>query len=156
MNDESRREFLDSFYSQDDHTTVGILVLGGIFSEGIDLVGDKLIGSIIISVGLPQISFEKDCLKNYYDIQEEGNEKKDSQKGFKYAYNYPGINKVLQAAGRVIRSENDKGFMLFIDTRYRYSLYKEIFDEIYPDRIDLKSNAQLKLELIKFWKENDK
>ena len=156
MNDESRREFLDSFYSQDDHTTVGILVLGGIFSEGIDLVGDKLIGSIVISVGLPQISFEKDCLKTYYDIQEEGNDRKDSQKGFKYAYNYPGINKVLQAAGRVIRSENDKGFMLFIDTRYRYSLYKEIFDEIYPERIDLKSNAQLKLELIKFWKENDK
>ena len=154
MNDDNRREFLEKFKYDSDHTTVGVLVLGGIFSEGIDLVGDRLIGSIIISVGLPQIGFERNCLKDYYDNLNDENDKKDTQKGFKYAYNYPGINKVLQAAGRVIRSETDKGFMLFIDIRYRYSLYKEIFDEIYPDCINLKSNAQLKLELLKFWKEN--
>ena len=154
MNDSSRREFLENFRFSNEKTVVGVLVLGGIFSEGIDLVGDRLIGSIIISVGLPQIGFERNRLKDYYDRQ--NNNQDDSQRGFRYAYSYPGVNKVLQAAGRVIRSENDKGFMLFIDMRYRYPLYREIFQEIYPDRITLYSNAQLKKELSEFWKEKEK
>lgn len=154
MNEENRRDFLDHFAFNNERTTVGVLVLGGIFSEGIDLVGDRLIGSIVVSVGLPQIGFERDRLKDYYDkIQPNG---EDKQHGFKYAYTYPGINKVLQAAGRVIRSENDKGFMLFIDSRYRYSLYRDILKDIYPDYINLYSNAQLKKELTEFWKEKQK
>lgn len=156
MSEDSRKDFLDRFREDSDKTVIGVLVLGGIFSEGIDLIGDRLIGSIIISVGLPQIGFERDRLKDYYDSLEPDKTEKDDQRGFKYAYNYPGINKVLQAAGRVIRSETDKGFILFIDTRYRYTLYRDILNNIYPDAVSLYSTAQLKSELTKFWKEKQK
>ncbi len=91
--------------------------MGGIFSEGIDLVGDKLIGAIIIGVGLPQICFERNIIKDYFDHHE--------NKGFDYAYTYPGINKVLQSAGRVIRSEEDKGSVLLIDDRFTTYRYKK-------------------------------
>lgn len=156
MDEETRRDFLEHFTFGNKKTVVGVLVLGGIFSEGIDLVGDRLIGSIVISVGLPQIGFERDRLKDYYDGKGTVGDSQDSQHGFKYAYTYPGINKVLQAAGRVIRTENDKGFMLFVDSRYRYSLYRDILKEVYPDYINLYSNAQLKKELLEFWKEKQK
>lgn len=156
MSEDRRKEFLDRFRIDSDRSVIGVLVLGGIFSEGIDLIGDRLIGSIIISVGLPQIGFERDRLKEYYDSQNPEKEEEDTQRGFKYAYNYPGINKVLQAAGRVIRSESDRGFVLFIDTRYRYTLYRDILSKIYPDSISLYSTGQLKNELTEFWKEKQK
>ncbi|MFA6829774.1 MAG: helicase C-terminal domain-containing protein [Bacilli bacterium] len=152
MSENSRNEFLSSFSIDNQNTLIGVMVLGGIFSEGIDLVGDRLIGSIVISVGLPQIGFERDRLKEYYDKLDGGEEK---QKGFSYSYSYPGLNRVLQAAGRVIRTENDKGFILFIDSRYKYSLYRTVFGEIYPDCRYLYSNGQLKLELKKFWEDKN-
>ncbi len=150
MKENDKQTFLDNFRSTADETTIGLLVLGGVFSEGIDLVGDRLIGAIIISVGLPQINFERDRLKDYFNTNEE-----DPQAGFHYAYTYPGINKVLQAAGRVIRTETDKGFVLYIDSRYRQSNYSNIMKEIYPDQIRIVSPSQLKMKLREFWKENN-
>lgn len=151
MREIEREAFLQRFQVESDTTTIGLLVLGGVFSEGIDLVGDRLIGAIIISVGLPQIGFERDNMKAYYDklYQEE-------QSGFHYAYSYPGINKILQAAGRVIRTESDKGFVFFIDSRFRQPLYRNIMNEIYPDSVNIVSNSQLRMQLKNFWKENEK
>lgn len=123
MNEGQRNEFLSHFKKNPTRITIGFVVMGGSFSEGIDLVEDRLSGAIIIGVGLPMVCFENDCLKQYYN--EEGN-------GYDYAYTYPGINKVLQASGRVIRSENDKGMILLIDTRYQNPFYKAILSEKYP------------------------
>jgi DNA excision repair protein ERCC-2 len=148
MSETGREEFLAHFQADNPQTTIGLMVLGGIFSEGIDLVGDRLIGSIVISVGLPQMNFERDRLMDYYDKTSTPEEK---QKGFSYAYTYPGVNRVLQAAGRVIRTDQDVGFMLFIDSRFKYSLYRKVFQEIYPDATYLYSKGQLKLELRQFW-----
>ncbi len=150
MSESARKEFLNTFQSEVTTSQVGLLVLGGVFSEGIDLIGDRLIGAIIISVGLPQIGFEKNKLMEYYDkISGEEN----SHKGFNYAYAYPGCNKVLQAAGRVIRSETDQGFMLFIDNRFNYSLYRDIFSEIYPDAYKVVTASGLKYQLETFWED---
>jgi Rad3-related DNA helicase len=94
-------------------------VLGGIFGEGIDLQGDRLSGCAIISVGLPQINVEQDIIRDYFDGQ--------NGQGFEYAYMYPGMNKVLQAAGRVIRSETDTGTVVLIDARFTTPRYTKLF-----------------------------
>ena len=148
MKESDKQSFLENFKTESEKTTVGLLVLGGVFSEGIDLVGDRLIGAIIISVGLPQLNFERDRLKDYFNQDDV-----DSQLGFLYAYTYPGINKVLQAAGRVIRTENDRGFILYIDSRFRQTPYRTIINELYPDKIEIISPSQLRMQLRQFWKE---
>lgn len=150
MKEEERQEFLNCFSIENKKTTVGLLVIGGIFSEGIDLVGDRLIGAIIISVGLPQIGFEKNHMKGYFDsINNEKN-------GFNYAYTYPGINKILQAGGRVIRTDNDKGIIFYIDTRFKQNPYNKIMKENYPDSKGIISPSQLKAQLKLFWKDDKK
>ena len=123
MSEEEREFFLNCF---SDGVTdlkfkslVGFCVMGGIFSEGIDLKGENLIGSIIIGTGLPMVSDEREILKNKYD--EEG------FNGFDYAYRYPGMNKVLQAAGRVIRTEEDTGVVLLLDERFLQQSYVKLF-----------------------------
>ena len=113
MTENEKQEFLDKF--QIRNKIIGFSVVGGMFSEGIDLPGDKLIGAIIVGVGFPMISIENNIVKEYFGEQ-----------GFDYAYTYPGINKVLQSAGRVIRTEEDKGRVLLIDDRYLNRKYKEI------------------------------
>jgi Rad3-related DNA helicase len=118
---EDKEAFLAHFTTQPDKTTVGFAVLGGVFSEGIDLLADRLIGVAIISVGLPQLSFHRDLIASYYD-------KKDLH-GFQFAYVYPAINKVLQAMGRVIRSETDRGVALLLDERFLQADYKDILDK---------------------------
>jgi DNA excision repair protein ERCC-2 len=128
MSEDERSIFLHRFQKNPSKTTLGFIVLGGIFSEGIDLVGDKLIGAIIVSVGHLRMSYLSDRLQNII-------EKESPSKGYSYAYLYPGLNHVFQAAGRVIRGENDKGVILFIGKRYTYSVYKnnlyEMYDSIY-------------------------
>lgn len=119
MNEEEREEFLSCFMNHPSGEIVGLCVMGGIFSEGIDLKRDYLIGALIVGTGLPQISYEKEILKNYYDAKNEN--------GFDYAYRYPGMNKVLQAAGRVIRTSDDKGIILLLDERFNSRQYKELF-----------------------------
>ena len=90
--------------------------MGGIFSEGIDLIGDKLIGAAIVGTGIPQVSNEREILKAYYE-----------QNGYDYAYRFPGMNKVLQAAGRVIRTQEDRGAILLLDDRFLEDAYLNIF-----------------------------
>ncbi len=115
MSESARRNFLDAFRAGVRTTLVGFSVLGGIYSEGIDLVGDRLIGSLIVGVGLLQPSNEGELVREYYDnLYELGRE---------YAYIYPGFNRVLQAAGRVIRTETDRGVIVFIDERYAEEPY---------------------------------
>ena len=118
LTEDEREDFLAEFDSQNSETLIGFAVLGGIFSEGIDLKGERLIGSIIISVGIPKISLRQDQIRNYFD-------QKNGQ-GYDFAYVFPGMNKVLQAAGRVIRTETDSGIVLLIDGRYASFKYREL------------------------------
>ena len=150
MKEREREEFLSHFQADNPRGAIGLLVLGGVFSEGIDLVGERLVGAIVISAALPQITFEREKLKEYYDsLSKDG----ESPKGFSYAYTYPGINRMLQAGGRVIRSEKDVGFLLYIDSRLRYNPYRDLFHALYPDAISVISPSQLKTSLRNFWKE---
>ena len=118
MNEREKEEFLEEF-SASEGTLVGFCVMGGIFSEGIDLMGEKLIGAIIIGTGLPQIGTEREILRQYYD--------KKGVNGFDYAYRYPGMNKVLQSAGRVIRTKEDRGVILLLDERFCLPDYTGLF-----------------------------
>ena len=113
LTESEREEFLNNF--KEDTNILAFCVIGGVFSEGIDLPGRRLIGSIIVGVGFPKISNEGDIIRSYYE-----------DKGFDYAYIYPGINKVMQAAGRVIRTETDKGRILLIDDRYYTLKYRSL------------------------------
>ena len=125
MNEREKEEFLEEFSNQDG-TLVGFCVMGGVFSEGIDLMGDRLIGAIVVGTGLPQIGTEREILKNYYDTRGEN--------GFDYAYRYPGMNKVLQASGRVIRTQEDIGMILLLDERFRNTDYRSLFPVEWTDR----------------------
>ncbi|MFR4971255.1 MAG: helicase C-terminal domain-containing protein [Lachnospiraceae bacterium] len=119
MSEDARQKFLDAFQADAADAVIGFCVMGGIFSEGIDLKEDRLIGVIIIGTGLPQVGEERELLSRYF------NEK--SGRGFEYAYLYPGMNKVLQAAGRVIRTEKDRGVIALLDERFNYSQYRKMF-----------------------------
>lgn len=119
MTELEREEFLEEFTEETEETLVGFCVMGGIFSEGIDLIGDRLIGAAVVGTGLPQVNCEREILKGYYD--EKG------EQGFDYAYRYPGMNKVLQAAGRVIRTKEDTGAILLMDERFLNRDYRNLF-----------------------------
>ena len=119
MSDSDKVEFINKFQSSPSITTIGFAVIGGAFSEGIDLVSDRLIGAVVIGVGMPRINFESDQLKKYYDEW--------GLPGYNYAYLNPGMNKVMQAVGRVIRSEDDRGAVLLIDERYTHYNYRSLF-----------------------------
>ena len=110
MSYKERNKFLESFEKVGEESLVGFCVLGGVFSEGVDLSGDKLIGVIIVGTGLPGLSAELNILQNYYEETREN--------GKDYAYTYPSMIKVQQAAGRVIRSEEDRGVVVLLDDRY--------------------------------------
>lgn len=119
MNEQNREEFLQAFEKKRNNSLVGFCVLGGIFSEGIDLTKDRLIGALIVGTGLPQVCYEREILKGYFDAR--------GLRGFDYSYLYPGMNKVLQAAGRVIRSDEDKGIILLLDERFYQRQYQDVF-----------------------------
>ncbi|MEH7348482.1 ATP-dependent DNA helicase [Gottfriedia acidiceleris] len=121
MSEIEREEFLLQFDSLNEETLVGFAVLGGIFSEGIDLKGDRLNGVVVVGVGLPQICLERNILKEHFNSV--------GKNGYYYAYVFPGMNKVMQAGGRVIRSESDEGTLLLIDDRYKSSLYQSLLPE---------------------------
>lgn len=125
MDDEERENFLRAFEMGREKSLIGFGVLGGIFSEGIDLTNEKLIGTLIIGTGLPQVCNEREILKSYFDQK--------GLYGFDYAYRYPGMNKVLQAAGRVIRTEDDRGVILLLDERFQREKGKEIFPKEWAD-----------------------
>lgn len=119
MTEQEREEFLRLFSEKREKTLIGFCVMGGIFAEGIDLKGESLIGVVIVGTGLPQISNEREILKQFYEERE--------QAGFAYAFRYPGMNKVLQAAGRVIRTEEDRGIILLLDERFQQREYQSLF-----------------------------
>lgn len=121
MTEEERADYLSAFEAPDGGPLVGFAVLGGVFSEGIDLVGDKLHGVAVVGVGMPQPGFERDLMRRHFD--DEG------LPGFDFAYVYPGMNKVLQAGGRLIRSERDTGVLLLVDDRYLRQPYRRLLPE---------------------------
>ena len=125
MDEEERENFLRAFEMGREKSLIGFGVLGGIFSEGIDLTNEKLIGTLIIGTGLPQVCNEREILKSYFDQK--------GLYGFDYAYRYPGMNKVLQAAGRVIRTEDDRGVILLLDERFQREKGEEIFPKEWAD-----------------------
>lgn len=119
MTEEDREAFLQSFEEERDCSMAALCVMGGIFSEGIDLKEDRLIGAVIIGTGLPQVNTEQEILKEYFDEQ--------GEHGFDYAYQYPGMNKVMQAAGRVIRTIRDRGIIALLDDRFLRPEYVALF-----------------------------
>ena len=119
MKEEEREEFLGEFEKERKHSLVGFCVMGGIFGEGIDLKEELLIGAIVVGTGLPQVGQEREILRQYFETH--------SGEGFDYAYRYPGMNKVLQAAGRVIRTKEDRGVIALLDERFLQWEYRRLF-----------------------------
>ena len=119
MSDEDKEAFLLNFKPSPEITSIAFVVVGGAFSEGIDLVSDRLIGAVIVGIGMPRLNFVSDQIANYYEAR--------GLSGYNYAYLNPGMNKVMQALGRVIRSEEDKGAVLLIDERYLNNEYRDCF-----------------------------
>lgn len=141
MDDTQRCRFLERFSVQDKGTLVGFAVMGGIFSEGIDLVGDRLSGAVIVSVGLPGICPQRNLIRDYFDKR---------GCGFDYAYRFPGITRVLQAAGRVIRSERDRGAIFLIDSRFCRNDYLALLPTYWTVQ-RVSSARQLEANLDQFW-----
>lgn len=142
MNERQREEFLEAFEQESGKGLLGFCVMGGIFSEGIDLTGEKLVGAMVVGTGLPQISYEREILKRFYD--EKG------VSGFDYAYRFPGMNKVLQSAGRVIRTSRDRGMILLLDERFCSPDYRNLFPREWEDyQICTRETAGEKL--CRFW-----
>lgn len=146
MNESEREEFLQAFEQENDGTLVAFCVMGGIFGEGIDLKNDRLIGAVIVGTGLPQISNEREILKQYYD--------KQGVFGFDYAFRYPGINKVLQAAGRVIRTQEDQGIIVLLDERFLQSDYDALYPREWQNRV-VGNVETLEAEIHRFWEERE-
>ena len=146
MAESERDQFLRRFSRDNPQTLVGFAVMGGIFGEGIDLVGKRLMGAVIVGVGLPGISLERELIKEYFTHT--------LGAGYEYAYLFPGINRVLQAAGRVIRTEHDRGVILLIDQRYSRYQYKSLLREEW-DPIWVQNNRQLADGLQKFWNKDN-
>lgn len=160
MNEESREAFLNRFRGNEDcdlqslvrmdieieeeRSLLGFCVMGGIFSEGIDLKNDSLIGAIIVGTGLPQVCNERELLKKYFDGWGEN--------GFDYAYRYPGMNKVLQAAGRVIRTVDDFGVVALLDERFLSPAYKRLFPREWQEKVVVTVD-QIGRKVERFWDE---
>lgn len=143
MSETQREEFLEQFEYEREKSFVGFCVMGGVFSEGIDLTEDRLIGAVIVGTGLPQVCNDREIIKNYFDAED--------GRGFEYAYLYPGMNKVLQSAGRVIRTEKDRGMILLLDERFSRRQYREIFPREWQN-CKMCSVNTLKNHMDEFWK----
>jgi DNA excision repair protein ERCC-2 len=146
MSETDRIAFLQLFKQDNPRSLVGFAVMGGVFGEGIDLVGERLSGAIIVGVGLPGISLERELIREYFS--------ESINAGFEFAYQYPGINRVLQAAGRVIRSEEDRGVVLLVDQRYSTSRYRSLLLRQWPT-IQVRHERKLAEALRIFWKQSE-
>lgn len=143
MDEREREEFLEEFDRERENSLVGFCVMGGVFSEGIDLTADRLIGAVIVGTGLPQVCNDREIVKDYFDSR--------GMRGFDYAYLYPGINKVLQSAGRVIRTETDRGVVLLLDDRFSRRQYRDSFPREW-ENCQICSAATLSDYMESFWK----
>ena len=147
MGVKEREEFLAAFKEDTGHLRVGFCVLGGAFGEGVDLPGSRLIGSIIFGVGLPGLSNERNIIQEYFD--------NTTGQGYDYAYTYPGMNRVLQAVGRVIRRDDDRGVAVLVDDRYAASKYRALFPKHWGE-VQYAGNAQSLAEIMRrFWKNRE-
>jgi DNA excision repair protein ERCC-2 len=142
MTEPERDAFLNAFSVEHGETLVGFAVLGGIFGEGIDLVGERLIGAVIVGVGLPQLCVERNLIRDYFQQQ--------NAAGFEYAYTFHGMNRVLQAIGRVIRSETDRGAVLLIDARFNETRYRRLFPAWWK-YLRVRHSAALREAIGSFW-----
>ena len=142
MTESERANFLAAFDEHHNRTLVGFAILGGIFGEGIDLVGEKLIGAVVVGVGLPQLSLERDLIRDYFEAK--------AGAGFDYAYAFPGMNRVLQAVGRVIRSETDKGVVLLIDERFGQRRYESLFPDWWKP-LKIRNLDNIDRLIVAFW-----
>lgn len=140
MREQDKEAFLKKF--EGEKPVIGCCVLGGMFSEGIDLAGEKLIGALIVGTGLPKITGERNLLRDYYEERGED--------GFSYAYLYPGMNKVLQAAGRVVRTASDEGIILLLDDRFLREDYQEMFPREWSTYRVVNQN-NVKQTMLEFW-----
>ena len=143
MSEKEREEFLELFETERRESFVGFCVMGGIFSEGIDLAEERLIGAVIVGTGLPQVCSDREIIRSFFD--------KKNMEGFSYSYLYPGMNKVLQSAGRVIRTERDRGVILLLDERFQDQRYREIFPREWTG-VHTCSIPTLQCQLEDFWK----
>ena len=142
MDEEKREAFLQAFDQDRSESLIGFCVMGGIFSEGIDLTEERLIGAFLVGTGLPQVCNEREILKQYFD--------RHGENGFSYAYLYPGMNKVLQAAGRVIRTAEDRGVILLLDERFLERQYQEVFPREWDD-YEIGTLKTAEKSMMKFW-----
>ncbi|EAK8406868.1 ATP-dependent DNA helicase [Listeria monocytogenes] len=143
MDEEQREHFLESFQAGNEESLVGFCVLGGVFSEGIDLRGERLAGAAVVGVGLAQLNHESDLIKDYYN--------ETIGQGFDYAYQIPGMNKVLQAVGRVVRGESDRGVVLLIEERFSTNRYRALFPAHWNHAKTVKSTDDISREVAGFW-----
>lgn len=143
MTEEQREAFLAEYEKEQSRSLLGFCVMGGIFSEGIDLTEEKLIGAMIVGTGLPMVCTEREILKNYFEERGLG--------GFDYAYLYPGMNKVLQSAGRVIRTASDRGCVFLLDERFCKEEYQRLFPREWKQPI-FGRISELSESLENFWK----
>ena len=143
MDEASRADFLAQFTAAPGRTLLGFAVLGGVFGEGVDLAGERLIGAAIVSLGLPQVGPRQEQLRAHFE------ETRGS--GFDYAYRFPGMNKVLQAAGRVIRTPEDKGVVLLIDDRFLAPDTRRLMPPHWDGLRAVDSVEELRAELEWFW-----
>ena len=159
MDEQEREEFLAHFSESPTTTTVGLCVLGGIFSEGIDLKAERLIGAVIVGTGLPMVCNENELYRQFFDGEissfSTGSENdeatiRNTRHGFSYAYQYPGMNKVLQAAGRVIRTEQDYGCILLLDDRFLQGSYQSLFPREWFPHYTVTPETMTE-HLLKFW-----
>ena len=146
MDESARSEFLKVFKQQNDYTKIGLAVMGGIFGEGIDLAGKALIGVVVVGVGLPQVCLERDLIREHFDAH--------GDNGFDFAYRHPGINRVMQAVGRLIRTEQDRGVAVLIDQRYSDESYYALLPDAWPKE-EIESSKELRAALQRFWNSND-
>ena len=134
---------LERFKTLQSRSQLAFFVMGGMFAEGIDYVGDMLSGVIVVGVGLPMINEQNNQLKTYYD--------QTFGKGFDYAYTYPGMNKVIQAVGRVIRRDSDYGIAILIDDRFTTKTYQTLFPPEWKHYQVVKKPKELSKVLHEFW-----
>ncbi len=148
MDDQAREDFLRQFDTpHHDAPMLAFAVLGGVYSEGVDLKGDKLLGTAIVGTGLPKVGAQQEILRDYYQQK--------NQHGFDFAYRYPGMNKVLQAAGRVIRSDQDRGVVLLLDDRFCSASYRRLFPAHWSHASVVYDEDQLRQTLQQFWEVGD-
>lgn len=143
MTEEEREAFLAKFSGSNQETLVGLAVMGGIFGEGIDLVGERLIGVVVVGVGVPQVCLERELIKAYFDRQ--------NGRGFAYAYQYPGFNRVLQATGRVIRTDEDRGIIVLMDERFVHDRYRQLFPTHWREFKVVQNTVEINRRLANFW-----